>query len=162
MQKKRLDYKEKVNFIIYDVTTWLTNNSNTRSRNNQTMKFVQVIEYNKKKIFFKNDTENQGGITALDLFLFFKKALYEVKAKGLPLSFNNIFRWPSTCHSIKTNYAKLQTIGPDPANIYLFKVNNRNTRRRCEICSKLTRKSPERRQLISLLLLVFLLLTLNT
>ena len=25
-----------------------------------------------------------------------------------------------------------------PANIYLFKVNNRNTRKRCEICSKLT------------------------
>ena len=25
-----------------------------------------------------------------------------------------------------------------PAGIYLFKVNNRNTRTRCEICSKLT------------------------
>ena len=25
-----------------------------------------------------------------------------------------------------------------PANMYLFKVNNRNTRTRCEICSKLT------------------------
>ena len=25
-----------------------------------------------------------------------------------------------------------------PANIYLFKVDNRNTRKRCEICSKLT------------------------
>ena len=27
-----------------------------------------------------------------------------------------------------------------PAGIYLFKVNNRNTRKRCEICSKLTVK----------------------
>ena len=26
----------------------------------------------------------------------------------------------------------------DPANNYLFKVNNRNTRKSCEICSKLT------------------------
>ena len=34
-----------------------------------------------------------------------------------------------------------------PANIYLFKVNNRNTRKRCEICSRLTIKTPERRQL---------------
>ena len=34
----------------------------------------------------------------------------------------------------------------NPANIYLFKVNNRNTRTRCEICSKLTIKTPERRQ----------------
>ena len=27
-----------------------------------------------------------------------------------------------------------------PARIYLFKVNNRNTRTRCQICSKLTIK----------------------
>ena len=32
-----------------------------------------------------------------------------------------------------------------PAGIYLLKVNNRNTRTRCEICSKLTIKTPERR-----------------
>ena len=33
-----------------------------------------------------------------------------------------------------------------PANIYLFKVNNRNIRKRCEICSKLTIKTPARHQ----------------
>ena len=33
-----------------------------------------------------------------------------------------------------------------PANIYLLKVNNRNTRERCEIRSKLTMKIPEQRQ----------------
>ena len=52
-----------------------------------------------------------------------------------------------------------------PAGIYLFKVNNRNTRAMCGICSKLTIKTP----LVSLLLtlnrfpivLVFLLLTLS-
>ena len=61
----------------------------------------------------------------------------------------------------------------DPASIYLFKVNNRNTRARCEICSKLTIKTPERRhwrrsgvfivtfEHISHLNLVFLLLTLD-
>ena len=32
-----------------------------------------------------------------------------------------------------------------PANIYLLKVNNRNTKKRHEICSKLTIKTPERR-----------------
>ena len=32
------------------------------------------------------------------------------------------------------------------ANIYLIKVSNRNLRRRCEICSMLTIKTPERRQ----------------
>ena len=33
-----------------------------------------------------------------------------------------------------------------PANIYLLKVTNRNTSKRCEICLKLTIKAPERRQ----------------
>ena len=32
-----------------------------------------------------------------------------------------------------------------PAGNYMFQVNNRNTRTRCEICSKLTIKTPERR-----------------
>ena len=33
----------------------------------------------------------------------------------------------------------------NPAGNYMFKVNNRNTRTRCEICAKLTIKTPERR-----------------
>ena len=57
--------------------------------------------------------------------------------------------------------------------IYLLKVNNRNTRTRCENCSKLTRKTTERRyshhsgvfivnfEQILHLVLVFALLTLN-
>ena len=61
----------------------------------------------------------------------------------------------------------------NPANIYLLKVNNRNTRKRCEICLKSTIKTPERPQWrlfvvfnvnfehISHLFLAFLLLTLN-
>ena len=47
-----------------------------------------------------------------------------------------------------------------PASIYLFRVNNRNNRRRCKICSKLTIKTLERRQ-FSDIIVVFLLLTLN-
>ena len=30
-----------------------------------------------------------------------------------------------------------------PANIYLFKINNRDTRKRCDKCSKLTIKTPD-------------------
>ena len=40
----------------------------------------------------------------------------------------------------------------NPTGIYLLKVNNRNTRTRYEICSKLTIKTPERRHLVSLLI----------
>ena len=60
-----------------------------------------------------------------------------------------------------------------PACIYLLKVNNRNTRTRCEICSNLTIKAPERRhwrpsgiffvnfEHVLHLVLVFLLIILN-
>ena len=41
---------------------------------------------------------------------------------------------------------------PFPAGIYQLKVINRNIRKRCEICSKLTIKTPERRHLVFLLL----------
>ena len=60
-----------------------------------------------------------------------------------------------------------------PAGIYLFKVNNRNTRTMCETCPKLAIKTPKRchwrcsgvfivnLEQISHIVLVFLLLTLN-
>ena len=60
-----------------------------------------------------------------------------------------------------------------PAGNYAFKVNNRNTRKKCEICLELTIKTPERHQWyrsgvlivnfehISHLVLVFLYLTLR-
>ena len=34
-----------------------------------------------------------------------------------------------------------------PANKYMVRVSNRNTRKSCEICSKLTIKTPERRRI---------------
>ena len=52
------------------------------------------------------------------------------------------------CQSIFTLQNKF------PAGIYMLKVNNRNTRTRCEICSELTIKTPG-------VVLVSLLLTLN-
>ena len=52
------------------------------------MKFGQVIEYNKKNIFFKHHAENKAGRLVPELFLFFKIVLREVKASGLHLSFN--------------------------------------------------------------------------
>ena len=38
----------------------------------------------------------------------------------------------------------LANIRTSPVGIYLLKVNDRNTRTRCEICSKLTIKTPLR------------------
>ena len=53
-----------------------------------------------------------------------------------------------------------------PTNIYLFKASNKNTSKRCEIYSKFTIKTPERRQScrsydVNYVVLVLLLLTLN-
>ena len=39
----------------------------------------------------------------------------------------------------------LNTLNIFPSNIYLFKATNKNIRKRCEICLKLTIKGPERR-----------------
>ena len=55
------------NLKIYDVTTWFTNNCNkhipniSRSKGNQTMKFGQVIEYNKSSVFLKNMEKMRQG-----------------------------------------------------------------------------------------------------
>ena len=48
------------------------------------MKFDQLIEYNKRNIFLQNYTENEA-VKISDLFLYFKKTLYEVKANGVQL-----------------------------------------------------------------------------
>ena len=56
------------------------------------MKLGQVIEYITGEIVsFKNHTKNEARRLVPDLFLFFKKGLYEVKSSGLQFSFN-IFR----------------------------------------------------------------------
>ena len=55
--EKRLDSKNKINFEIYDVTAWLTNNCNThiyqylKSKSNQATKFGQLIECYTRNIF---------------------------------------------------------------------------------------------------------------
>ena len=50
------------------------------------------------------------------------------------------------CSKWNHDQPPMQSIfGDVPAGIYLLKVNNRNTRTRCEICSKLTIKMIKRR-----------------
>ena len=43
----------------------------SRSKDNHTMKFGQLIEYNNRILFFKSHAENEGGRLVLDAFLFF-------------------------------------------------------------------------------------------
>ena len=62
--------------------------------------------------------------------------LFFVMSETKQLTFANWF-------SNITNREKTHSMGKYPAGNYMFKVNNRNTRARCEICSKLTIKIPE-------------------
>ena len=52
------------------------------------MKFSQLIQSKLKIFFFKNHAENDSGRLVPDLFSFLEKALDEVKANGLKLSFS--------------------------------------------------------------------------
>ena len=64
--KKRFDVKTNVNFKICDVTDWNTNNYNThiadfsRSKTNQTVKFVQMKKYNMRNIFLEKSCAKCG------------------------------------------------------------------------------------------------------
>ena len=60
----------------------------SRSKGNQTMTLGQLIKYNKGNIYLQKSNRKCGREISSRTLLFFKKALHEVKASGLHLSFN--------------------------------------------------------------------------
>ena len=101
--QKWLDEKDKLNFKIYDVTTWLTNNYNAHIAQYLTKERQpdnEIWSVNTEIFFFKNHPKNVVGRRAPHLFLTFKKALFGIRASGLQLDL-------STWHMIKTNCIKL-------------------------------------------------------
>ena len=81
--RKQLDKTSKVNFKIYDVRNWKTNNYNThniiihtlsnisRSKDNQAMTFDQLIKYNVRNISFHKSYRKSGRETnSSPLFIF--------------------------------------------------------------------------------------------
>ena len=59
----------------------------SQSKNNQTIKFGQVKEFNKGNIFLGTSCRKWDRVV-LDLSLILKKVLYDLKASGLQLSLN--------------------------------------------------------------------------
>ena len=55
----------------------------SQSKDIQTMKFDQLIEHDKRNVFLKNHAESKAGRLVPDLFLLFKKVLFDVKVSGL-------------------------------------------------------------------------------
>ena len=70
------------------------------------MKFGKLKEYDWGIFLFKNHVKIRAGRLVTGIFLFLKKALYKVKARGQHLSFN-IFVRPRSGHRLKTNCIKL-------------------------------------------------------
>ena len=66
------------------------------------------------------------------------RSVAQIRNKGT--TFKRIVTVPLTIIHLTNNVNKI-----NPADIYLLEVNNRNTRTRSEICSKLTIKTPEQR-----------------
>ena len=105
-------------------------------------------------------------------FPFFFLIIYPQKYFFLNLDWK-LKVWPGELLHNSDKYARATPTNITAGN-YMFKVKNRNTRTRCEMCSKFTIKTPERRlrrrsgvfivnfEHISHLVLVFLLLTLNS
>ena len=84
---KPLDKKAKVDIKFYDVIKWEINNYNTHIAQ-YLIKFTQLVDITWEICFFRNHTENELRKLVPDLFLFFKKALHEVKTSGQHLNFN--------------------------------------------------------------------------
>ena len=80
------------------------------------MKSHQLIGDTREIFFFKNHAEDEAGRPVPDLFLFFKKALYEIKASCLQFRISIAPNW----HIIKKNFIKLQIIDPEICSILIF------------------------------------------
>ena len=84
---KLLDYKIKVNLKIYDVAPWLKTikihilTNIFQSKDNETMKFRQLIKENKRSIFIQKimQKKNEAGALFLSPFLFILKFYMRLK-----------------------------------------------------------------------------------
>ena len=101
-----------------------------------------------------------------------KRKITKACIKWRGLWYVSLLNWP-ICSYIHYCYTHPVYNQNYPVGIYLLKINNRKARTRCEICTKLTIKTPVRShwrrcgvsiikfEHMSHLVLVFLLLTLN-
>ena len=94
----------------------------SRNKTNHTIKFGHLIEDNMRNIemfFFKSLTEIEVGRLIPDLFLLFKKALYEIKAVVSTLV--SLYSGsPGLGHTKKANGIKFQTVEPEICSILIF------------------------------------------
>ena len=90
---------------------------------------------------------NELNLQILKIVNFLKKYFWRNYIRAVYETFENrrVFRMILSFLEIICMSLFLSIFASYPAGNYMFKVNNRNTRARCEICSELTIKIPERR-----------------
>ena len=159
-------WRNKVFFTKYAYNTWLV------IKVTQTL-WERILKLNCYKVIFYNIFASRCFLQIFTVNVYHNvKLLCWVKTLVFFLFFFAcpFFAWHFLFLSFTKEVGKQVTI---PAGIYLLKVSNRNTKTRCEICSKLIRKTSEQCQWscscvfiinydhISHLFLMFLLLTLK-
>ena len=83
-----------VNFKIYEVTDWTakitihTLPNISRSKDNQAIRFGQLIEYNMRNIFLQKSCRKWDSWARSRSSFVFNKASYEIKASGQHLNFS--------------------------------------------------------------------------
>ena len=153
---------------ICDVINESIGNSSNRTKVNATDDILCTINNN-----FVNAANNKFFNSVNKEFLDKIKSLSQLNEHEVNTNVTDI-DFIVNCITKNTNRVNRRTFTStcgSPVGIYMFKVNNRNTRTRCEICSKLIIKTPERChwrhsglfivnfEHISHLVLTFLLLT---
>ena len=91
----------------------------SRSKGNETMTFVQLIECNVRNIFFQKSCRNEVGGLVHDLFSHFKKL--SIWSKQMVSTLVLIYLGtPPLGHSKKTNRITFQTADPEIFSILIF------------------------------------------
>ena len=76
-----------------------------------------MINYNARNIFLQQSCNKWGRKLVQDLFLFYKKSLYQLKASGFSIYFGT----PQLGHRIKANcIIKIQSVDPEIYAIFYF------------------------------------------
>ena len=169
----QITYQGNIPFLLKhpNITTMFNKSYRVSKSNCRPVNILQLSPRYLKNCF--DETQSEVNFWPLALVLInvksiCKKASSMLRALTRAISYMDIWKRKlllNVFFNTYLNYCPLIWIVLSHFNNSLFKFNNRNTRTRCEICSKLTTKTPKRCQidfvLVSLFVLVFLFLTLK-
>ena len=123
--------------------------------------WLQLLSWNRETIYLKTCSLRLNAVTYKRKSCSFRNNYFGSQPFLMSCYFTTIFINLSLIAAV-CYFSVSKLIGWDPENIYLFKVNSRNTRKRYGICPKLTINTIESRSDVFILNFeVFLLLTLN-